>query len=167
MGVVSGCARSGVVVVREVGAGVVGWLTGDMAVYPIRKRRAGRAWLVAVVMILLALAAGVLFSAGSDHHRHGYQAGPGDRVAVVSQACLPQEHTGEAGHVHPDGEMPAHGHEHGNEWTPNLAPRLRLGGDAALVSTVVRHVSPLCPGLWATHLIGAVRDPDLLGVLRV
>jgi hypothetical protein len=138
-----------------------------MAAYAIRMHRAGPARLVAAAVVLLALAAGVLFSAGSDHHRHGHHPAPG--LAVVGHVSLPHVHTDDSGHGHRTGETPAHGHEHGNEWTPNLSPRARLDGDAPLVSTFIGHVSPAGPRRPAPHTIVAVGDADLilLGVLRV
>lgn len=135
-----------------------------MAAYPIRMHRSGRMRLVAVVMVLLALAAGVLFSAGSEHHRHVHRGGPAHRVAAADQLCPPP-----AGHehVHPVGEAPAHGHEHGNEWTPNLTPRVRLDGGAALTGVFVGHTSPGDRCVPRTIVAAHDADLSLLGVLRV
>jgi hypothetical protein len=112
------------------------------------------------VLVLLLLAAGLLFSAGTAHHGHACDASAGDRVTVADLARLPHAHTG---------ETPVHQHEHGNDGTAYLSPRARPASDVTLVATVALHATALCPDLRAPYTIVAARDANLslLGVLRV
>jgi hypothetical protein len=109
-------------------------------------------------LVLLLVVAGVLFSAGSTHHRHGHEAG--HRVTAADLACLPHAHTGETS---------PHGHEHGAERTPNVSPRARPAGHTTFIATVAGQAGALCPGVHAKPAGVAPRDASLslLGVLRV
>ncbi|WP_433729262.1 hypothetical protein ACQP2Y_16985 [Actinoplanes sp. CA-051413] len=111
-------------------------------------------------LVLLLLAAGLLFSAGSAHHGHAHDAAAGDRGTVADLARLPHAHTG---------ETPVHQHEHGDDWTACLSPRARPAGDVTLVATVAVDATALCPDLRTSHTVAAAADADLslLGVLRV
>ena len=110
------------------------------------------------VLVLLLLAAGLLFSAGSAHH--GHDAGAGERLTAADLACLPHAHTG---------ETPVHQHEHGDDWTAYLSPRARPAGDVTLVATVAVDATALCRDLRTSHIVAAAADAklSLLGVLRV
>ncbi|MGW4945626.1 hypothetical protein ACWEOZ_29005 [Actinoplanes sp. NPDC004185] len=132
-----------------------------MAAYPFRMLRPGPARpmrMAGAVLVLLLLAAGLLFSAGSAHH--GHDAGAGERLTAADLACLPHAHTG---------DTPAHQHEHGDNWTAYLSPRARPASDATLVATVAVDAPALCPDLRGSHTGAAARDATLsqLGVLRV
>ncbi|GAA3929173.1 hypothetical protein [Actinoplanes auranticolor] len=133
-----------------------------MAAYPFRMLRPGLrpGRFAGAALVLLLLAAGVLFSAGSGHHRHGHDADAGHRVTAADLACLPHAHTGETS---------PHGHEHGAERAPNLSPRARPAGHTTFTATVTGHAGALCPGVRATPADVAPRDGSLslLGVLRV
>ena len=164
-----------------------------MAAYPFRMRRPGRVRpvrLVVTAMALLVLAAGVLFSAGSAHHRHApHTAADAGHPhphphAAGAEAGLPvtgllHTHTAGAGEGVPRAggperghrtvETPAHGHQHGNEWTPNLTPRVRLDVDTTLAGALVTRPGPLGRGRRAAGSGVAARNASLslLGVLRV
>lgn len=126
--------------------------TGRPRAWPVVRPSRPVAW-VAVVMTLLVLAAGVLVSAGSEHHR------PGASPAAVG---------GDLAVAHPASE---HEHRHGNDWTPSVGKRLRPAADLTVV-----HVAPAGsdePGTTrsATSAFPAAfssgGDLNLLGVLRV
>jgi hypothetical protein len=140
-----------------------GWLTTDVAAYPFRMLRLGRARpmrMAGAALVLLLLAAGLLFSAGSAHHGHAHDAAAGDRGTVADLARLPHAHTG---------ETPVHQHEHGDDWTAYLSPRARPAGDVTLVATVAVDATALRPDLRTSHTVAAAADANLslLGVLRV
>jgi hypothetical protein len=112
------------------------------------------------VLVLLLLAAGLLFSAGSAHHGHAHDAAAGDRVTVADLACVPHAHTG---------ETPVHQHEHGDDWSAYLPPRARPASDVTLVATVAVDATALCRDSRTGHTDAVAADADLslLGVLRV
>ena len=74
----------------------------------------------AVVMVVLALGAGTLVSAGSSHHAGGSH----------SAAAAPQ--AGDVDIV----QTSAHEHHHGNDWAPTLGQRLRSAPVLTAVVTV-------------------------------
>lgn len=119
-----------------------------------RDRRHG---LVAVVMLLLALGAGVLVSAGSAHHQPGADATASAGVTVTDDGALTSP-------------LSAHEHRRGNDWAPTLSKRLRPAVTVALLSvlppplteTGVRGNEPTSPVPPPTDDVLA-----MLGVLRV
>jgi hypothetical protein len=134
-----------------------------MAAYPFRMHRPGRARpmrMAGAALVLVLLAAGLLFSAGSAHHGHAHDAGAGERITAADLACLPHAHTG---------DTPAHQHDHGDDWTAYLSPRARPASDATLVATVAVDARALGPELRSTDTSAAAGDATLsqLGVLRV
>ena len=97
---------------------------------PPRARRAapGRVrGFTAVLMIVFALAASVLVSAGSAHHA---------RPAATSVTTM----HGEAAGVSP--ATTGHDHEHGTDWAPTLGKRLRPAAAAAVGTLPARPYEP-------------------------
>lgn len=111
---------------------------------------------VAGVMMLLILAAGVLVPAGSDHHRPG-SASP----AAVAFG-------GDLAVAHP---VSGHEHRHGNNWTPSLGKRLRPAADLTVVHVATAGSAGPGATVPATTAFPAAFSPGgdltLLGVLRV
>jgi len=131
-------------------------------VYPQRASRAGRrrpTGVVGAVMLLLVLAAAVLYSAGSTHHDS--PSPTAHRMAFADTACAPHSHAGES--------APDHEHEHGNDWAPNLTTRARPAGTIVLIATATAAPSPPCLGVSTatSTAVSRVADLSLLGVLRV
>jgi hypothetical protein len=126
----------------------------------IRPGRARPMRMAGAALVLLLLAAGLLFSAGSAHHGHAHDAGAGERLTAADLECLPHAHTG---------ETPVHQHDHGDDWTAYLSPRARPASDVTLVATVAVDATALCPNLRTSHTHAGARDAKLsqLGVLRV
>lgn len=112
--------------------------------------------LVAVAMLLLALGAGVLFSAGSAHHQPGTAAAAA--MVEVNAASVTSP-------------LSAHGHHHGNEWAPTLNKRLRPVATEAVPGAVA--VRPVTAGVRGHESLSSTASPSiddvlaLLGVLRV
>jgi hypothetical protein len=112
--------------------------------------------LVAVAMLLLALGAGILVSAGSAHHQ----------PATVAAAAVVETDAASAA-----GPLSAHGHHHGNQWAPTLNKRLRPVATAAVPGAVA--VRPAPTGVGGDGSLSSTASPPtgdvlaLLGVLRV
>ncbi|MET0415754.1 MAG: hypothetical protein ABW022_07010 [Actinoplanes sp.] len=110
-----------------------------------RPTRARVRRLAAVVMLLLALGAGMLVSAGSAHHAAGAA-----EAATAGVALAPLDHE----------------HHHGNEWTPTPSQRLHPVARVALLTMVVA-----LPGAESVPVDGSVATTPpplaLSGVLRV
>jgi len=108
----------------------------------------------AVVMVLLILAAGLLVSAGSDHHR------PGASTTVTVSGDLAVGHP-----------VSGHEHRHGNDWTPNVGKRLRAAADLTVVHVAAAGSAQPGTVMSATTAFPAAFSPSgdltLLGVLRV
>ncbi|TDO41867.1 hypothetical protein C8E87_5622 [Paractinoplanes brasiliensis] len=104
--------------------------------------------LPALVMILLALSAGVLVSAGSAHHTTGTAEATTVADAAVVQAPLDHEH------------------HHGSEWTPTPSHRLHPVATVAAVSAApARPEADVVP---VDESFAAAPPPlALSGVLRV
>ncbi|MEU8660199.1 hypothetical protein [Actinoplanes philippinensis] len=96
-----------------------------------------------LIMLMALLAASALFSAPAEHHHH-----PG---AGASAACVDQLQSDEA----------AHGHRHGNDWTPRLSRRAR----AVIVAAVPYPRCAVVLPTPASTVPGVVLSR--LGVLRV
>jgi hypothetical protein len=116
--------------------------------------------IVAAVMLLLLLAASEFFSSGST--RHGLGEGLQDRTVVAAQAPCGHDHSGD--------QAPAHGHQSGDAWTSNTAPRIRQDGDTAgILMPLVHTVPALFPGTGPAPVASGPCDAGLtlLGVLRI
>lgn len=102
---------------------------------------------------------------------HGHRAAetPAHRHRTVEIAAHGHSTVETPAHGHRTIETPAHGHQHGNEWTPNLTPRVRLDVDIALAGAVTARPGPLGPSRRAAGPGAAARHASLslLGVLRV
>jgi hypothetical protein len=123
-----------------------------------RARRAVRdhrmSALAAAFMLLLALGASLLVSAGSPHHHeHG-------DVAVAAAD------TGD-----PVAQPASHDHRHGNDWTPTLGHRLRPAATIALVGIVAARPTDRDP--LRSHRVTDAAPPGFgdgltaLGILRI
>jgi hypothetical protein len=112
--------------------------------------------LVAVAMLLLAFAAGILVSAGSAHHQPGTAA----TAAVV-----------EIDDVSATSPLSAHEHHHGNEWAPTLNKRLRPVATSAVLRAAATWA--VTTGVRSDESTSSTALPPtgevlaLLGVLRV
>lgn len=123
--------------------------TGHPRAVPVRVSA-----LAAVAMLLFALAASVLVSAGSPHH-----------VQSAATAVTTV-------HTDADGASPVtgHDHEHGTEWAPTLGKRLRPAAAVAVVGALPAHLDgPGAP--FGTTMSPALVAPGdrliSLSVLRV
>jgi hypothetical protein len=88
--------------------------------------------LVAMVMLLLTLAAGLLVPAGSAHH---HPAAPRAAVVYDQSGVAPISETD---------------HRHGNEWTPTLHRQLRPTGDLAILAVLPARPGPADPAASTT-----------------
>jgi hypothetical protein len=113
-------------------------------------------------MLLIALGAAVLVSAGSTHHQPAASAAKSPVAAVTTDATVATSPGGTAL------DAPGHDHHHGTDWTPNLTQRLRPAAAATTIS-VHRDVdvgtTTAGPATTATTTSGT--SLTLLGVLRV
>jgi hypothetical protein len=112
--------------------------------------------IAAAFMLLTALAASLLVSAGSPHHELGAHS---HSIAVAAEP-------GDVAAAQPA----AHEHQHGNEWAPTLGKRIRPAATIGVVGILTaRPAAPaLMPGRApspASHTSGI--DPSTLGLLRV
>jgi hypothetical protein len=107
-------------------------------------------------MMLLILAACLLVSAGSEHHRPG--ASPTAATAVSADLAV----------GHP---VSGHDHRHGNDWAPHGGKRLRPAADLTVVRLATAGSAQPDTVMSATTAFPAAFSPSgdltLLGVLRV
>jgi hypothetical protein len=118
-----------------------------------RPDRPGVGGIFAVVLIVVFLAATVLFAEASAHHAGGH--------VYVGQAVADP-----AGVHHHE---TAHEHQHGNDWTPQPTKRLRVTASVLVIAAItVMAALPDQAGV-AAVVPTAVVDPalSLLGVLRI
>jgi hypothetical protein len=130
-----------------------------MTAHPhLRTRFAGP---VTAVMILLVLAAALLYSTASPYHRHH-----GHSHAVAPAVLTAYSH---AAALAPD----VHEHRHGNEWVPSLGQRFRPTGALSLATGAGQLLAaPVILAVGAVEGGRAAPPPSssglsLLGVLRV
>jgi len=106
--------------------------------------------------MLLVLAASLLVSAGSDHHRPG--ASPTATATVDGDLAVALAVSG-------------HEHRHGNDWAPHVGKRLRPAADLTVVHMATAGSAQPGTTLSARTAFPAAFSPSgdltLLGVLRV
>jgi hypothetical protein len=115
-----------------------------------------RPGLLAALVLLFALGAGLLVSAGSAHHSEA--ARQATVTAAVEAACLqPADHH--------------HQHQSGTEWTPTLGKRLRPAADTPILCVVPARLADLSviDAAFNAPAVSTSSSDDLAsrGVLRI
>jgi hypothetical protein len=129
--------------------------TGRHRAWPVVRPRESAAF-AAVALMLLILAASLLVSAGSDHHRPGMALTVAAAVEGDLAVALP---------------VSGHEHRHGNDWAAHVGKRLRPAADLTVVHVTTAGLARPGTTLSATTAFPAAFSPSgdlaLLGVLRV
>ncbi|WP_433375800.1 hypothetical protein ACQPZX_06640 [Actinoplanes sp. CA-142083] len=113
--------------------------------------------LAAAFMLLLALGASMLVSAGSPHHERDAH------THAVASAAVDVESGGASA------QPAAHEHEHGNEWVPTLGKRVRPAATTTLLGFLPVRPAAQALAVGRTPVLPSHASNDLsaLGVLRV